>query len=156
MKKLCVFLALLLLFASCQRKTHLPNLPEAVEIALSQYGDETDFVRADPDFVATNFNADTEVEEAAVYLSQTGDGTEFGFFSLRDEGDKAKMIAAIDDYLESERQAVEALAALYPAEELEQRRMRFDCATVGATERLVYYFLTDPHIAKQTLKQLCK
>ena len=56
----------------------------------------------------------------------------------------------IQTYIQSERESVEALAALYPAEELSARLARFDGATVKTVGLTTYYVIADAKIVKKT------
>lgn len=153
MKKICFLFVLLLLFSGCSREK-LDLTPEkAAEVVLTEYGENTQFVRAEEDFLTTNFGSHDYVREAAVYFSENGDGSEFGFFRLSDEQYSAEMIAAVQEYINSERQSVESLAALYPADDLSNRLQRFDNATVGHMGDLVYYFITEPTVAKNAVRR---
>ncbi len=150
MKKIWMLLSICLLFSACATQPKELDLQAAAQRVMESY-EANAFVRADEDFVATNFGTPEYLEEAAVYYTKNGDGTEFGFFRLSDARYTADMEQALKDYLASERESVEALAALYPAEELQARLARFDGATVGAKGDTAYYFLTDPTIAKTVL-----
>lgn len=151
MKTIWILLSLCLLFSACATQPKELDLQAAAQRTMESY-EANAFVRADEDFVATNFGTPEYLEEAAVYYTQNGDGTEFGFFRLSDAKYTAEMERLIRDYLASERESVEALAALYPAEELQARLARFDSVTVGAVGNTVYYFLTEPTIAKNVLE----
>ena len=153
MRKICFLLAFLLLFCACSREATDITPEKAAETVLSEYGENTAFVRAEEDFLTTNFGARDYVRESAVYFSENGDGSEFGFFRLSDEQYSDEMIAAIQSYIKSERQSVESLAALYPADDLTNRLDRFDNATVGHMGDLVYYFITEPTVAKNAVRR---
>ena len=151
MKKLCFLCALCLCFAACGRESADMGVEEAAERVMAEY-ERNAFVRADGDFMEANFGAPDYVTESAVYYAQNGDGTEFGFFRLSDSKYGADMEKIIQTYIQSERESVEALAALYPAEELAARLARFDGATIGASGDTVYYFLTEQTVAHKVLK----
>lgn len=153
MKKFCFLFALLLLFSGCSREKMDLTPEKAAEVVLTEYGERTHFVRAEDDFLNTNFGSHDYVRESAVYFDENGDGSEFGFFRLSDEQYSEEMIAAIQAYINSERQSVESLAALYPADDLSNRLQRFDNATVGHMGDLVYYFVTEPTIAKNAVRR---
>ena len=153
MKKICFLFVLLLTFSGCSRETMDMTPEKAAEVVLTEYGENTNFVRADEDFLTTNFGSRDYVSESAVYFSENGDGNEFGFFRLSDEQYSDEMIAAVEEYINSERQSVQSLAALYPADELSDRLQRFDSATVGHMGDLVYYFITEPTIAKNAVRR---
>ncbi|MBE6701807.1 MAG: hypothetical protein E7585_00125 [Ruminococcaceae bacterium] len=152
MKKILLLLTVLLLFLpSCKKETTLT--PEtAAERVLAEWA--IPFVRADEDFVRTNFADLDGVKDAAVYLSEENDGTEFGFFALSDKSRLNEAQANIREYIASERQQVLSLAALYPGEELNARLSRYDSATVGTTGDLVYYFIAERDVAQRLLKGL--
>lgn len=152
MKKFLIFLALCCLFCSCARRDgKIQDIQSAAGATLEEYGTPHDFVRAEQDFIATNFGNTDGITDYAVYYA--ADGTEFGFFRLSDAGNAPDMQNKVRAYLASERESVEALAALYPADELNARLSRFDKATVGTTGDVVYYFLTDPAVPQKVLKQ---
>lgn len=153
MKKICFLLALLLLFSGCSREKMDMTPEKAAEMVLSEYGANTQFTQADTDFLTTNFGSHDYVREAAVYFSENGDGSEFGFFRLSDEAYSEEMISTVQAYIDSERQSVESLAALYPADDLSNRLRRFDNATVGHMGDLVYYFITEPAVAKNAVRR---
>lgn len=152
MKKLICLLSLLLIFSSCAKNSRDMDIPTATKAVIGAFEPDA-FVRADDDFIATNFGAVDHVEESAVYYTKNGDGTEFGFFRLSDAKYTAETEGLIRDYLASERESVEALAALYPAKELNERLARFDNATVGTAGNTVYYFLTEPSVAQTVIGQ---
>ena len=153
MKKICFLFVLLLLFSGCSREKMDLTPEKAAEVVLTEYGENTRFVRAEEDFLTTNFGSNDYVREAAVYFDEDGNGGEFGFFRLSDEQYSAEMITAVREYINSERQSVESLAALYPAEELSNRLQRLDNATVGHKGDLVYYFITEPTVAQNAVRR---
>lgn len=153
MKNICFLFALLLLFGGCSREKVDITPEKAAEVVLTEYGENTQFVRAEEDFLSTNFGSHDYVSEAAVYFSENGDGSEFGFFRLSNEQYSEEMIAAVQDYINSERQSVESLASLYPADDLTARLQRFDNATVGHMGELVYYFITEPTVAQNAVRR---
>ncbi|MBQ8356782.1 MAG: DUF4358 domain-containing protein [Clostridia bacterium] len=154
MKRFCFLLiALLLLLPSCGRRADELSLAKATDMVLTEYGDNASFVRADGDFITTNFGNREDVAESAVYFSESGDGTEFGFFRMSDAAHCGDMESDVRAYIASERQSVESLAALYPADDLNARLKRFDNATVGTVGNIVYYFITEPTIAKNAVRR---
>jgi hypothetical protein len=76
MKKICFLFVLLLAFSGCSRETMDMTPEKAAEVALTEYGENTGFVRADEDFLTTNFGSRDYVRESAVYFSENGDGNE--------------------------------------------------------------------------------
>ena len=149
MKKLCFLCALCLCFAACGRESADMGVEEAAERVMAEY-ERNAFVRADEDFMEANFGAPDYVTESAVYYAQNGDDTEFGFFRLSDAKYGADMEKIIQTYIQSERESVEALAALYPAEELSARLARFDGATVNTVGLTTYYVIADAKTVKKT------
>ncbi len=145
---LCMLLLPLLLFCSCAQDGGDTDIPSAVSAVRASYADGA-LVQADADLVTTNFGALDFVDVAEVWLTENGDGTEFGFFHLTDTRRAGELQARIRDYLANERQAVESLAALYPAEELQARLDRFTHAKVGQAGAVVYYLLADVDTVKQ-------
>lgn len=146
-KTICVLLLLALLLSACTRTPNETDIPSAVSAVQEEYGDK--IILADADFVRTNFGEREYVDEAQVWLSESGDGTEFGFFHLTDLRYTSEMQTAIRAYLVGEKQSVESLAALYPAEELQTRLARFDRAKIGNFGTTVYYFLTDTAVGER-------
>lgn len=142
MKKILILPFVCVLLCSCTGQNREFDIQAAAQRTMESY-EPNAFVRADSDFVSTNFGTPEYLEEAAVYYTRNGDGTEFGFFRLSNMKYTADMEEKIRDYLKSEREAVASLAALYPAEELSTRLSRFDGATVGTAGNTVYYFLTE-------------
>ncbi len=139
MKRLFILMTLLLLILSgCGRSE-----PEASDIRTLLMQKPEDYFTADEDFIKTNFGLPHYVKTAEVYLSRAGDGREIGFFLLTDTAYCEQQLLQIRDYLASEEESVRALAALYPADELQARLERFQHAKVGCSDRLVYYALTD-------------
>ena len=153
MKKICFLLMLLFLFSGCSREGMDMTPEKAAEMVLTEYGERTHFVRAEEDFLTTNFGSHDYVRDAAVYFSEDGDGSEFGFFRLSSEQYSAEMIDAVQAYIDSERQSVRSLAALYPADDLSLRLQRFDNATVGHMGDLVYYFITEKDVATSAVRR---
>ena len=141
MKKLCLLLPLLLLLTACAT-AQAQSAESAANAALESYG-AANYVRADDDFLTTNFGELPYVKNAVIYLSKNGDGSEFGFFELTDTRHQNELVAAIKAYLASEEQSVRSLAALYPADDLQARLARFERARVGIEGELVYYAVTD-------------
>lgn len=155
MKQLVTVFLLLLLLCSCQKGQPDANVADVAGRVLDVCGDTPSFLAADPDFVTTNFGEADFVEDAAIYMSEDFDGTEFGIFRLTDTKHEKEMLSLIRAYIQSEREAVESLAALYPAEELSARLARFDNAVVGTSNGVVYYLLMDAPLlerAKSALK----
>ncbi len=149
MKKLWLLCTLCLCLTACGRENTDIGVEEAAGRVMAEY-ESNAFVRADDDFIETNFNTPDYVEEAAVYYTQNGDGTEFGFFRLSDAKYSADMEKIIKTYIQSERESVEALAALYPAEELNERLARFDGATVNTLGLTTYYVIADAETVQKT------
>ena len=148
MKRLAFMILVLLLASGCARQSGLVDMESAARAAQNEYGD-TALVRAEDDLVHANFGDPDYLEEAAVYYTQNADGTEFGFFKLSEEKFVPQMEAVIQEYLRTEREAIESLAALYPAEELSARLARFDGAIVGRSGNIVYYCLADSATAQR-------
>ena len=153
MKKICLLLMIVLLCGGCANRSVDITPEKAAEVVLTEYGENTSFVRAENDFLTTNFGTRDYVRDSAVYFSENGDGSEFGFFRLSDEQYCDEMIAAVQEYINGERQSVSSLSALYPAEDLSRRLQRFDNATVGHMGDLVYYFITEPTVAKNAVRR---
>ncbi|MBQ9099723.1 MAG: hypothetical protein IJY50_09890 [Clostridia bacterium] len=152
MKKICIVLILLsFLLSACARAAHSLRVDDAAKAVLQEFGETEQFQKADEDFITTNFDTEN-VTEAAVYFAD--DGTEFGFFQLADINEKDTMQASIRAYVNSERESVNSLAALYPAEELTRRLERFDHVNIGVVGDLVYYFISDEALTKRALKQI--
>lgn len=139
MKKIFCLILLLFLMTACGAKQQL-DFEQTVSDTL-QISGANDFTVADPDFIETNFGAPDYLVKARVYISKANDGRELGFFELADAKHQGDMLARIRDYLESEELSVRSLAALYPADDLQVRLSRFEKATVGAADTLVYYTL---------------
>ena len=144
---------IVLLCGGCANRSVDITPEKAAQVVLTEYGENTSFVRAENDFLTTNFGTRDYVRDSAVYFSENGDGSEFGFFRLSDEQYCDEMIAAVQEYINSERQSVSSLSALYPAEDLSRRLQRFDNATVGHMGDLVYYFITEPTVAKNAVRR---
>ena len=140
MKRLCLILPLLLLLGGCHT-TSATTLTQAEDAALRTVAGE--FRLADEDFIAASFPDMPPFTQAKVYLAASGDGQEFGFFELEDVQSAPQAATAIRAYLDSEAEAVRALAALYPADELTQRLARFARARIEQNGRLISYYLTD-------------
>ena len=155
MKKICLLFVIAMLLSGCSQNKANMTPQKAAEAVLTEYGEHTQFVRAEEDFLSTNFGSCDYVREAAVYFSENGDGNEFGFFRLSDEQYSNEMIAKIQEYINSERQSVVSLAALYPSDDLSNRLQRFDHATVGHMGDLVYYFITEPTISQNAVRRFC-
>ena len=139
MKRFCLILPLLLLLGGCNA-TAPASLEQAEAQALRTVG--ADYRLADADFIATNFPDMPPLKQAKVYLAANGDGREFGFFELSEERQAPQAIASLRAYLANEEQAVRALAALYPAEELQVRLARFARVKIEQNGRLIGYDLT--------------
>ena len=148
MKRLGLMIVTLLCIAGCARQGDLIDMETATRAVQNEYGDDS-LVRAEDDLVRANFGDLDYVQEAAVYYTENADGTEFGFFKLSDKKFAPQMEAVIKEYLKTEREAVESLAALYPAEELSARLARFDNATVGRLGNIVYYCIADGATVKR-------
>lgn len=142
---LLLMLSLLLTLGACDgREASAPDFVTTKQQLSAAFDEREGFLRADEDFVATNFGTPDYLLDSTVYLSDTG---EIGVFSLSDPRHAAKMQAAIKEYLATEREAVISLAALYPADELSARLARFDNARVGTVGSIVYYYLLDTESA---------
>ena len=155
MKKWCFLLAILCLLPSCGRQHPALQIETAETRALATYGTD-ELRRVDDDFVRTSFGTPDYVKKVSVYFTANGDGTEIGFFQLTDAAYAGKMKGVIQDYLNSERQAVESLAALYPGQELERRISRFEHAVVEAHGTLVFYVLADDEQREKILHALTR
>ncbi|MBQ3482617.1 MAG: hypothetical protein IJA78_00385 [Clostridia bacterium] len=154
-RSILLIVTALLLLCACQKEqatdASADELAQAVIAATAAH----EFRRADDDFTENCFEAPAAPAESAVYFaSDANDTCEFGVFRLTDTAHAADMMAAIHDYLESERAAVESLAALYPGDELEARLARYRDATVGASGNIVYYFAMEPHLAEDAQSAL--
>ena len=143
---LCLCLLLFLLFGCAKEEKSLDF--ETAASRILEASENGAFVRADEDFVKTNFGAPDYLTEAVVYYAERDDGTEFGFFRVSDAMHVSDMEQTVSEYLATEREAVESLAALYPAEELNARLARFQHAKTGARDTVVYYCLGDDALCK--------
>ena len=153
MKKLCLLCILCLCFVACGHESADIGTEEAAARILTEY-ERNAFVRADDDFIKTNFGTPDHLKEATVYYAANGDGTEFGFFRVADASSVDDMEWLIKDYLATERAAVESLAALYPADELVSRLARLDGAAVGHVGNTVYYCVADSALCQAFSKKL--
>lgn len=153
MKRLFMVCVLCLCLGACQSAR--PDIDAETAAARITSTCESDrFVRADADFISTNFGSPDYLKEATVYYAANGDGTEFGFFLVANAAKVPDMERLVKDYLATERAAVESLAALYPAEELSDRLARFDRATVGHAGDTVYYCMAEPALCQRFLKEI--
>lgn len=143
-------LVMLFVLVSCARGSEL-SFDTLHQGVATHYG-EQGFVRADSDFVESNFGKPDYLADSAVFLSERG---EIGIFSLNDPAHAEEMLALVNDYLALEQRSVIELAALYPADELEARLARFENAQSGAVGSVVYYSLLDEKDAT-TLQELLK
>ncbi len=153
---LAALLALLLLLGGCTREARSDEaeLEASAAKVLESLGGKERFLRADDDFTEMNFSADY-IEERAVYLAEDGIG-EWGLFSLRDTAQSRACREMLADYLENERAAIESLAALYPADELQERLALYQNAQVGADGALVWYFALPASESNLALRALRK
>ena len=138
------FVLVLALGACARQSKGVLDFDSATQEISAAYGEKEGFVRADEDFVLTNFGAPDYVTDSAVFLSDTG---EIGIFALSDAKHAPKMQKTIEEYLTLERESVVSLAELYPADELSARLARFDSARVGAVGSTVYYYMLDANAA---------
>ena len=142
MKKIIfLLLPILVLLGGCSQASEKVTDLESIQARIAQSTELAKLQRADEDFVSSNFGSLDFVQSSAVYFSDRGD--EIGLFLLQNAKRESEMRSRIEQYLESERAAVSSLAALYPADELKQRLVRFDRAEIGTVGTLVYYFLLD-------------
>lgn len=141
---LLLMLSLLLTLGACDgREANAPDFVTTKQQLSAAFDEREGFLRADEDFVATNFGTPDYLLDSTVYLSDRG---EIGVFSLSDPRHADRMQAVIKEYLATEREAVISLAALYPADELSARLARFDNARVGAVGSTVYYYMLDGEV----------
>ena len=147
MKRFLCFCLGIVLLVGCAKEQASVDI-EAVAHKMIEASENITFVRADEDFVKTNFGTPDYLTEVVVYYAERGDGTEFGFFRVSDAMHVAEMEQTVLEYLTTERAAVESLAALYPAEELNARLARFQHAKTGARDTVVYYCLGDDALCK--------
>ncbi len=157
MKKILIFaLIVLLTFGGCKRAELPVTRSFAQEVARVEeaLGGAERFLVADADFSATNFGAEY-ITERAVCFSQDGIG-EWGLFLLSDTAHANECKAMLRDYLNTEKEAIESLAALYPADELQERLALYKNAAVGSDGTLVWYFALDKDartLAEQAIRQ---
>lgn len=114
-------------------------------------GGEDGFLLADEDFISSNLGEQEFLSEARICLGNDGKTREIGLFLLTDRRRAQELMAALRVYLQSEYEALSSLAALYPAEELEERLSLYQNATVGSEGMLVYYFVLDPEDTERAL-----
>ena len=154
MKRLICILPLCLLLCACAETVNSSPEPSTAARAVIEACEETPFIRADKDFIADNFAELPSTRDEIVYFAESNDGTEIGFFLLNDSKDIPKAKALIRDYIDSERHHVNALAALYPGEELNARLARYDGAAVGHRGELVYYIIGDRLLVQKAERAL--
>jgi hypothetical protein len=154
MKKLLCILPFFLLLCACSDTVNGSPDPHTAARAVIEACEEASFIRADTDFVSTNFQDLPRTEEAIIYCAENNDGTEIGLFFLSDREDISRTEALIREYIDSERRQATALASLYPGEELNARLARYDNAKVGHRGVLVFYVIGDQAFVQQTMKAL--
>ena len=153
MKWICLILALSCLLSACQKAETDLSGEDAARRVCAACGDGT-LRRADDDFVTAVLGGTDRVSWAAIYLDTADNGTEVGLLEAVDTVSVPLVKDAVSEYLASERRSVEALAALYPGEELHARLARFDGAIVAQRGLLVYYILADGARRDQILHAL--
>ena len=107
---------------------------------------------ADEDFIHTNFRSNGLVE-GMVLFENDGLG-EWGVFQLKERGMVSAWHEMIERYLHTEREAVAALARLYPAEELEMRLSLYDNAVIDSQGNTVFYLILTEAQKHQALAAL--
>ncbi len=135
-----IILVFCLLFPSCaDRATDGADAPGEISERVAAALDTERFVRADEDFIRTNFGNEG-LKEGAVFFERDGIG-EWGVFELEDRAAALAFQENVRQYLQIEREAVESLAQLYPAEELDARLSLYENAVVDSQNVTVYYLL---------------
>ena len=141
MKRMIFFLlGISLLLVGCSGKVTDGKSEVTSNVAQIQevLGGKERFEAADEDFIATSFE-ERAYEERAVYFERDGFG-EFGVFVLPSTAEAAAFEKTVQSYLAREAEAIRSLAALYPADELEERLYCFENAGVVRRGSAVYYF----------------
>ncbi len=145
-KKRWIFLLMCLLLLTGCNRAPAPSDEEfeascaAVAEAL---GGQERFALADEDFVQTAFSPKNAPLHARVCFEKEGCG-EWGLFFVSDTAEAKALESALRAYLAQEKEAVESLAELYPARELEQRLALYTDAEVGCHQGYVWYFALSP------------
>lgn len=139
-RTLIVLLLISLLLVGCSEKTADGKSEVESDVARIQdvLGGNARFEKADEDFIATSFE-DRSFEEQHVCFVRDGFG-EFGVFLLPSAAEAAAFEGTVRGYLDREAEAIRSLAALYPAEELQERLSCFEDAKILRHGAAVYYF----------------
>ena len=148
-----LLLALFSLFPGCKHAQTPGNasIHDMLTHIQNAIGSKEEFTNADEDFIRTNLGSPQYLSEGVVCFDSGSMTREIGIFQLSDRSKAKEFKETLKSYLEREKEALRALSALYPAEELERRLALFENATVGAEGMLVYYFVLD---SEQTQKAL--
>ncbi|MBE6594513.1 MAG: hypothetical protein E7644_01805 [Ruminococcaceae bacterium] len=141
MKRALVLLLLLLLsLVGCQQARAADITPRELAARLTRALQEEPFTAADADYIESNFP--TLDADGAVYFGNDDDICEFGVFLLKNTAaDEAQRI--LRAYIQTEREALESMAALYPSEELQERLACYRNAHVSANGGYAYYFIME-------------
>lgn len=140
-RALALLLLLLLPFVGCQQARAANITPqELAERLIRALREEEPFTAADADYIESNFP--TLDVDGAVYFGNDDDICEFGVFLLKNTAaDEAQRI--LRAYIQTEREALESMAALYPSEELQERLSCYRNAHVSANGGYAYYFIME-------------
>ena len=130
------------------------SLSSTVTRIQSAISSVSDFVMADEEFTADHIGSPSYLQESAVCFGAEGKTREFGIFRLSDRSKASEFKQSLRSYLQAEKEALSALAELYPAEELEERLALYENATVGSEGMLVYYFVLDKKETDKALQAL--
>lgn len=153
---LLLFIPLLLLCSACEKSP-----PKAEDSAQALYlrvcetfGGTGAFLIADSDFAKTNFEGCDGIDEALICFGEGGENREFGIFRVSTHRQAIALKERIRAYLSREQEALHSIAALYPAEELEEKLALYRDATIGIDGDTVYYFVMDPKDTTRALAAL--
>lgn len=141
MKKiLFLLLALLLIFGGCARHNPSKSAEEIAGKIKQNLSIPGEMLPADTDYLKLNFSEVPAPESYAVYVSDTSPVSELGVFCMQSTADAAKMLVAVQEYLQSESEAKNSLAALYPSEAASKECDHYRNAESAAAGTVVYYF----------------
>ncbi len=107
---------------------------------IKRHGEQ--FTPADEDFLELNF--ENIHGEKAIFWSEEGAIFEWGIFCFDDMGDKQEALPILENYLTKEEEALRAMEALYPSEDLSARRIAFEEAVVNGFRNCLYYIVGKP------------
>jgi hypothetical protein len=143
-KTLCLFLLLVLLLAGCQRASADVEALAPSDLAqqlLKAIDDADELTMADRDYMETNFPA--IADQGVVYFGSDDDVCEFGIFQFASTAAASAAEAQIKSYIETEKEALTSLSALYPSDDLNERLWCYNHAQIGRIGETVYYLIMD-------------